>query len=171
MNLRRAGGLLCLLVGLAGGQAHALQEGELRLSPGQLVGTWYEIARLPEYLGRHCTGNHAEVTVNARGGLEAVAICHEGSLQGPLKHYPLHCELRHGPGSTLMACRLLIFHRDLPVLMTTDDLSLAALGTPDHKHLMIVSRTAHVDEKALQPLLERARQQGFDLSRLIRIPQ
>ncbi|WP_165006895.1 lipocalin family protein [Neisseria yangbaofengii] len=57
------------------------------------------------------------------------------------------------------------------VLRLDDNYQTALVGTPNRKYLWVLSRTPKPDEAALQSYIETAKQQGYDVSKLVRSVQ
>jgi len=58
---------------------------------------------------------------------------------------------------------------DYWITVLAPDYTHAAVGVPDRKYLWILSRTPSIDEATLQRILDQLRQNGYDLTRLMRI--
>ncbi len=59
---------------------------------------------------------------------------------------------------------------DYWVLRVDPDYKVALVGGPSNKYLWLLSRTPTIDEATYQSYLETAKQQGYDLSELIKTP-
>jgi apolipoprotein D and lipocalin family protein len=53
------------------------------------------------------------------------------------------------------------------VLYVSDDYKTAIVGSPNRRHLWLLSRTPELNAVKREDLLSRARQQGYDTNRLI----
>ncbi len=60
---------------------------------------------------------------------------------------------------------------DYWIIDLANDYSYAAVGEPDRKYLWVLSRTPVMDETALQGILDRVKQNGYDLTGLIKTKQ
>jgi len=59
-----------------------------------------------------------------------------------------------------------------PALIALDDAhSYALVGTPDRKYLWVLSRTPVMNASLYTSLMEAARTQGFDITRVIKTSQ
>lgn len=56
---------------------------------------------------------------------------------------------------------------DYWVLYVSDDYKTAIVGNPNRRYLWLLSRTPEVNETVREELLSKARQQGYDTTRLI----
>ena len=57
------------------------------------------------------------------------------------------------------------------ILRLDDNYQTALVGTPNRKYLWVLSREPKLDEATLQSYIETAKQQGYDVSKLVRSVQ
>jgi apolipoprotein D and lipocalin family protein len=169
-----------MILSVPGGRA-----GEKALPPLEVVpsvdlaryaGTWYEIARLPNWFQKKCAGDvTATYTLNADGTIQVVNRCRKDNGQMTEAEGRAKPADKNGPNSRLkvrFAPRLFSFLSfvwgDYWIIDLAPDYSYAVVGDPKRKYLWVLSRSAVMDEADLQPVLDRAQQQGYDLSGLIR---
>ncbi len=140
-------------------------------------GTWYEVARLPNWFERKCLKNiTATYSKNPDGTLKVVNRCKkdDGSLieaTGIARR-----QSNSEPNTKLkvrFAPRILSF---LPfvwgnywIIDLASDYSYAVVGEPKREYLWILSRTPQLPDSTLQDIIERVKKMGFDTEKLIRI--
>ncbi len=140
------------------------------------VGTWYEIARLPNSFQGSCAGDvTATYTLLDDGNILVVNRCRkeDGEIQEAKGLARL--ATKDGPNSRLkvrFAPAILSFlpfvWGDYWIILLASDYSYAVVGEPERRYLWILSRTPSMDEAVLQRILEQVRQNGYELSGLIR---
>ena len=139
------------------------------------MGSWYEIARYPNWFQKKCVGDsRADYSLLESGEVRVVNRCREadgsvseavgvarqiGGADSP------RLEVRFAPAWLSF---LPIVWGDYWVLDLDPDYRLVAVGEPSREYLWILSRTPTVDERAYSALLERLAARGFDVSRLVR---
>jgi apolipoprotein D and lipocalin family protein len=143
------------------------------------AGTWYEIARLPNWFQKQCTGDVAATyTVLGDGTIRVVNRCRK--INGRIEEAVGQAKLANkgGPNTKLkvrFAPGILSFlpfvWGDYWIIELAADYSYAAIGEPSRKYLWILSRTPTMDEAALQEILKRIQLQGYDLTGLLRTQQ
>lgn len=137
-------------------------------------GTWYELARLPMFFQRKCVQSEAHYGLNADGSVAVLNRCKtkDGSWeeakgtateQVPGQSDKLWVEFdnwfsRLVPGLT---------KGDYWIIDLDDNYSEVVVGDPERKYLWLLARTPTVTEETKQRMLARARQQGYDTSKLI----
>lgn len=152
-----------------------------RVDLARYAGHWYEVARLPTTFESACEGQ-ATATYrpvgNAPGGpvLEVVNQCpaRDGSVQearGVARAVP-------GSGGGRLKVNLLpdwlqwlgIFPfawSDYWILHVDDHYTEALVGDPGRSRLWVLSRRPELSPERTQALIERARQQGFPVDKLV----
>lgn len=149
-----------------------------QLELDRYLGEWYELGRFPNRFQNKCTGDviaayamrsdgFIEVRnrcASAKGPAEAVGVARQADPQGPASVL----EVRFAPAwlSFLPAV-----WGDYWVIDLAPDYSTAVVGTPSRDYLWILSRTPQVDMPTWSRLVEAARRQGFDVTRLERTTQ
>ncbi|MFK0086102.1 lipocalin family protein [Pseudomonas sp. NPDC090755] len=137
-------------------------------------GKWFELARLPMYFQRDCAQSEAHYNLKSDGTVGVLNRCltREGEWQEvsgiatpqvPGKTDKLWVEFdswfsKVVPGGV---------KGDYWVLYIGDDYQTALVGNPDRKYLWILSRKPAIPALERESLLAKARQQGYDTTRLI----
>jgi apolipoprotein D and lipocalin family protein len=148
------------------------------LDPARYRGRWYEIARLPNRFQDKCVGDViAEYQPRAEGGFVVVNRCRTASgeisdasgIARPVSGAPSSVlQVRFAPA---ILSFLPMVWGDYQVLALDDEHSYSLVGTPDRKYLWILSRTPQLETGQYDRLVERARNQGFDVTKLTRTSQ
>ncbi len=132
------------------------------------VGKWYEIARLPAWFQRDCTGDTtATYTLRPDGKITVLNECRKAD--GRMKSAKGVAKLasKEGPNSKLKVTFFWPFYGDYWILDLDPEYRWAVVGEPNRKYLWILSRTPELDREVYEQLVERAAKQGYDVSRLI----
>ena len=177
-----AAGLLLLFAALIV-KAERKEKEPLRVVPAvdlpRYAGLWYEVARLPNRFEEKCVGDvTAEYTLKSTDRLKVVNRCRK--RDGRMTEAVGDAKLadRKGPNSRLkvrFAPGFLSFlpfvWGDYQIIELAPDYTYAVVGDPSRKYLWFLSRSPQMDEATYLRLLEAARSQGFDVSKLIRTKQ
>ena len=141
----------------------------------QYTGRWHEIARLPMPFQNADEAAIAEYGVNLDGTLSVhnIAIRPDGS-QHDIRGY---AKVLNPPENTKLAVRFNTWFGPLiPVpkegnywiLHVDAGYQEAIVGTPDRKYLWLLSRKVTIPEARYAALVTKAKDMGFDVSRLIK---
>jgi len=143
------------------------------------AGTWYEIARLPNWFQKKCAGEvSATYTLLEDGRIKVVNRCRNATgemteVEGRAKRAG-----KDGPNTKLKVRFAPSFLSWLPmvwgdywIIDLPADYQYVVIGEPSRKYLWVLSRTPTMDEATLQKIVEQSTQQGYDMSGLIRTAQ
>ncbi|PKL75177.1 MAG: hypothetical protein CVV27_16725 [Candidatus Melainabacteria bacterium HGW-Melainabacteria-1] len=133
------------------------------------TGSWYEIASFETmFQDRDCAGTSATYTLNPDGTIKVWNQCYVPTFNG----YRLdRIEGRAWVAEPNSQARLKVsffgpFEGDYWVLALDENYQYALVGAPNRNYLWVLSRDPVMSESVYQSLLDTARSQGFDVSRL-----
>lgn len=179
---RTSGRLPALLLGLWLSMASASAVAEIGGAPlstipaldvPRYMGTWFEIAKFPNWFQRKCAGDtSADYRLNEDGSVQVTNRCKGeggeiieaiGSARqvGPASSPKL--QVRFAPGWLSF---LPFVWGDYWVIDLDPSYRLVAISEPKREYLWILARTPRVDAEDYKKLLARLSQQGFDLRKL-----
>jgi apolipoprotein D and lipocalin family protein len=167
-----------LLISLGSFQALAQQSDQAvktiaSLDVPRYLGTWYEIAKFPNWFQKKCISNTKAVyTAKPDGNLRVLNSCKTASgetseaeglaRQIGAKDSP-KLEVRFAPEWLSF---LPMVWGDYWVIDLDPQYQLAVVSDPSREYLWILSRTPQLDPKVYADLLQRLQQQRFDIQKL-----
>lgn len=139
------------------------------------LGTWYEIDRLPmRHEPEDATDVSAHYTLDDDGSVRVRNRCRRG---GELEEAIGQAKPVDASNSRLEVSFLPEGLRWIPftkgdywVILVDGGYTAALVGSPDRKYLWLLAREPHMDETTRQHYIGYARQQGFEVERLIHTP-
>ncbi len=155
--------------------AHAPERPPLRtverVDLGRYTGTWYEIATIPMSFQKGCVAVTATYTLRPDGEVEVLNRCRKETLDGPERSATGRAWSVDPSNAKLEVRFFWPFKGDYWIVELGEDYGYAVVGHPDRKYLWILSRTPSMDEALYQAILGRLREQGYDVSLLVRTLQ
>jgi apolipoprotein D and lipocalin family protein len=150
-----------------------------KIDINRYVGTWYEIARMPFRFQSQCAGDvTATYSLLEDGTIKVVNRCRKQNGEFDEAVGRAKRASDEGPNTKLKVRFAPAFLSLLPfvwgdywIIDLAPDYSYVVVGEPDRKYLWVLSRTPVMNEATLQGILERAKEQGYDLAGLIRTNQ
>jgi len=139
----------------------------------RFVGSWFEIARLPDKQDQECVSDARATYARTEDGLRLLSLCRraDGSIRrstGRAKLVDDATQSRFKISYSSPTLDLLPFlWSDYTIIDVADDYSTAIVGAVDRKHLWLLARQPTVDEAGRKDFLNKARAQGFDTSALV----
>ena len=173
MKATVAGLLLALGTVFAVVAAHAQgSRGTVQVVPSvdlaRYMGKWYEIAHLPAWFQRACasdaTGSYA---LRPDGKIAVLNECRKAN--GVLKSARGIGRLasNKGPNTKLEVCFFWPFYGDYWIIDLDPAYRWAVVGDPDREYLWILSREPKLDPALYAQIVDRARNQGYEVDSLI----
>lgn len=142
------------------------------------LGQWFEIARFPNRFQKDCASDViAEYSERSDGRIAVRNRCRteDGSVKDA---EGVARQVEGAPASVLQVRFAPAFLSFLPmvwgdyqVIALDDAHTYSLVGTPDREYLWILARQPHLDNATYSKLLETARDQGFDVARIVKTPQ
>ena len=142
------------------------------------LGTWYEVAKFPNWFQKKCVGNTKAVySLRPDGNLRVLNSCKQAdgdtseaegtARQIGAKDSP-KLEVRFAPAWLSF---LPMVWGDYWVIDLDAQYQVAAVSDPKRDYLWILSRTPQMDPKVYEDLLMRLQQQQFDVRKLEKTSQ
>lgn len=142
------------------------------------MGTWYEIAKYPNWFQKKCVKNtRADYTAQTNGSVRVVNLC--TTKEGEVTEAIGEARQTGGNRSPKLEVRfappwlsLIPFvWGDYWVIDLDPAYQLVAVSEPKREYLWILSRTPELPAKAYDDLLDRLKKKGFDAAKLELTPQ
>ena len=145
-----------------------------KLDVERYMGKWHEIARLPASFQKKCVADvTAQYDLNADKSVKVVNTCR--TKEGILESSEALAKSVNEGNSKLKVSFLPKGLRWLPftkgdywVLRIDDSYNTVLVGGESTKYLWILSRSPQIDEATYQSYVATAKQQGYDVSKLVR---
>lgn len=168
-----------MLGGILGGCVGMQPRGELptvaSIDLTRYAGTWYEIARLPMWFQRHCVDSRAVYTVRSDGrvgvhnecvtdGGEVAAADGVATVVDPKTNARLAVVFDNWFARLFGSSR----EGNYWILDLDPEYRVALVGTPDRRYLWILAREPRIDDGSYRTLVQRARELGYPVERMIR---
>lgn len=143
-----------------------------RVDVARYMGTWYEIAAIPQSFQRGCVATTATYTLRPDGEVDVLNRCRKDTLDGPEKS----AKGKAWIVDTATNARLKVsffwpFRGDYWIIDLDHDDRFSVVGHPDRTYCWILARERHMSEETYQAILARLRDQGYDTNHLVRTLQ
>lgn len=138
------------------------------------AGQWYEIARFPNRFQKRCAGEvTAQYTLQPSGKISVLNRCRLGN-GGQIEAEGVARVAGKGQPNSILKVRFapafLSFipqvWGDYQIIALSPDYTYALVGDPAREYLWILSRSRQMDDTTYNQLVDEARAQDFDVSRL-----
>ena len=131
------------------------------------LGTWYEIATIPQRFEKGCVGVTAEYSLLPNGNIRVLNTCIQDTLDG---------EVRTARGKARVVDRKtnaklkVSFFRPFWgaywIIGLDADYRWAVVGHPKRTYLWILSRSPHMEDALYNEILDLVAEKGYDLTKI-----
>jgi apolipoprotein D and lipocalin family protein len=133
----------------------------------QMMGRWYEVARLPNQLQRGCEAGTSDWTPSG-GGFAVVQACHKGRVDGPVSEWKARARSLDPVTNSIFKMSFFggLVSKEYRVLDHHPAEGWLILSTDDHHYLWLMSQKPVMTAAVRSQALARIKQLGFDVGRL-----
>lgn len=137
------------------------------------AGTWYEIARFPNWFEEGCEGVTAEYAPREDGGVDVLNTCRQGAPDGPAQTAEGIARAVDETNSKLEVkfVQWLPFAGDYWVLHLDDGYRTVAIGNPTGTTGWILARTPQIGAEDRAAAEAALRANGYDTAQLVEVAQ
>ena len=136
------------------------------------LGKWYEIGTIPAWFQKGCVGVTASYSLREDGDIRVENTCRDQSLDGPQSSVVGRAWVTdHASNAKLDVQFFWPFYGAYWVIELDPDYRYAVVGHPSRDYLWVLSRAPQMSDALYGELLERARQQGYDITKVQSTPQ
>jgi len=136
------------------------------------MGTWFEIAKLPQSFEKGLVGITATYSILPNGKVRVVNRGYKRDFTGKARTAVGKAVVVDAKtNAKLKVSFFWPFTGDYWILELGKDYEYAVVGDESRKYLWILSRTPQMDESTYNDLVKRAQTKGFDVSKLEKNPQ
>ena len=166
-RLMMIAGFIMSILGCAGAP-HPPLEVVPSVDLSRYVGRWYEIASFPTWFQKGCVESTAEYRLRPDGDIDVLNQCRKGP-DGALDSASGRAWVADPATNAKLQVQFFWpFRGDYWIIDLGRDYDYAVVGHPSRDYLWILSRAPQMDAGRYERVLERLRQQGYDVSRLVR---
>lgn len=145
------------------------------IDPQKYSGLWYEIARYPNSFEKNCVNVTAHYTILPKNEIGVLNTCKDKN-NGKTRSAKAKASIIEGSNNAALAVNFAPL--PLPkgsgnyhILHIDEDYSIALVGSPNGKYLWLLSRSPKLSEEKINALLESAKANLFDVSKLEYVSQ
>jgi apolipoprotein D and lipocalin family protein len=138
-----------------------------RVDLDRYVGKWYEIASFPQWFQKGCVATSATYTLRKDGNIDVLNECRKDTLDGKPKKAKGKAWVVDRESNARLKVRFFWpFSGDYWIIDLGSEYEYAVVGHPKRNYLWILSRESRMDPAVYDGILDRLKNQHYDLSRL-----
>ena len=129
------------------------------------MGVWYEIASIPSRFQKGCVCTRVEYLMK-KNYISVINRCWRKRKWDVVKGKGF--EVKGSNGSKLKVQLFWPFKGDYWILWLAKDYKTVLVGSPNYKHLWILSKEKHIDKKNYKKIEKIAKEKGYDVRQLVK---
>ena len=131
------------------------------------LGTWYEIATVPQRFQKGCVGVSAEYSLRRNGDIQVVNTCIKETLDGEVRTARGKARVvDRTTNAKLKVSFFWPFWGAYWIIGLDTDYEWAIVGHPNRSYLWILNRSPQMDGGLYRELLELIADKGYDLTKI-----
>jgi apolipoprotein D and lipocalin family protein len=133
------------------------------------LGTWYEIARLPNSFQEDCFCSKAEYSIIDNETIRVVNSCNKESAEGEVETSSGKAFIVEKSGNSKLRVQFFWpFRGDYWIIdLDEEDYTYSVVGTPSREYLWILARQPEMDQGMLERILKDCSEKGFPVEKMI----
>jgi apolipoprotein D and lipocalin family protein len=138
-----------------------------RVELDRYMGLWYEIASFPQRFQKGCVASMATYSLRENGKVDVLNQCRNETLDGKLRSAKGKAWVVDKRTNAKLKVRFFWpFSGDYWITDLGPDYEYAVVGHPKRTYLWILGRKPHMDSTTYEGILQRLKEQQYDVSRL-----
>jgi apolipoprotein D and lipocalin family protein len=139
---------------------------------GRFMGDWYVIGTIPWFVEKNNVGTMDIYRMRPDGRIDITYAFHKKELSAPRKEMHAVGTILDRQSNARWGVQFLWpFQAPYLVIDLAQDYSTTIIGYPSRDLIWIMARTPTLSEVTYQSLLEKAADQGYDIRRIVKVPQ
>lgn len=164
--------LFCLIPFVGCAAAHPKLKTVERVDINKFMGPWYVIACIPTFIETKATNAIETYRINPDGTIDTVFTFNKGSFDGPPKRYNPRGFIKDKVNNSTWGMQFIWpFKSEFLITHLNEDYSQTVIGRNKRDYVWIMARTPQIPEADYQRLLDELTAQGYDISKLRKVPQ
>ncbi|NIR29653.1 MAG: lipocalin family protein [Gammaproteobacteria bacterium] len=138
----------------------------------RFMGDWYIIASIPTFLESDAYNAVESYRLDERGRVQTTFTFRAGGFDGPLKRYTPTGYVRDRRTNAVWGMQFVWpFKADYRIVYLAHDYSRTVIAREARDYAWLMARRPSVTESQYTQMVAALRAQGYDVSRLLRVPQ
>lgn len=143
-----------------------------RVDLDRYMGDWYVQGIIPWFVEKNNVGTMDIYKMRPDGRIDITYVFHKKNFDAPRKTMQAVGTVFNKETNAEWRVQFLWpFQAPFLVIYLDEDYQTTAIGYPDRSLLWIMSRVPVLDDKTYQKILSAVEAQGYDISRVERVPQ
>lgn len=136
------------------------------------MGPWYVIACIPTYIEKKAYNGVETYRLDPDGSIDTVFTFNKGGFDGPQKRYNPRGFIVDSTNNSIWGMQFIWpIKAEYLITYLNADYSQTVIGRNKRDYVWIMARTPQIPEEDYQRLVKELAAQGYDLTKLRKVPQ
>ncbi|MDP9090336.1 MAG: lipocalin family protein [Pseudomonadota bacterium] len=136
------------------------------------MGDWYVIANIPTFIERDAYGAVESYRLDGDGTIDTTFTFRKGGFDGKTRRYKPRGFVYDHESNAIWGMRFVWpIKADYRILQVTPDYQRTVIGRDKRDYAWIMARTPSISDADYAELLDLLRTQGYDISKVRKVPQ
>jgi apolipoprotein D and lipocalin family protein len=138
----------------------------------RFMGDWYVIASIPTFIEKDAYNAIESYRLDDEGNVLTTFTFNRGGFGGPAKKYTPKGFIRDERSNAVWAMQFIWpIKMEYRVIYLTEDYSITVIGRTKRDYVWIMARQPAIPETIYERILKFIEKQGYDISKLQKVPQ
>ena len=138
----------------------------------KFMGDWYVIASIPTFIEKEAYNAIESYRLAEDGTIETTFTFNKGAFEGPLKVYRPRGFIQDKQSNAVWGMQFFWpIKAEYRIIYLTEDYAQTVIGRTKRDYVWIMARQPAVPEEDYNRILDFIKAQGYDLSKLRKVPQ
>jgi apolipoprotein D and lipocalin family protein len=138
----------------------------------KFMGRWYVIANIPTFIEKGAVNATETYTLNSDGSIDTIFRFRKGSATGKVKTYNPTGYVKDRTSNAVWGMQFVWpIKADYRILYVDPDYQRTIIGRIKRDYVWFMARTPEVTEAEYRSMLNTAKAQGYDISKVKKVPQ
>lgn len=138
----------------------------------RFMGQWYVIANIPTFIEKDAYNAVETYTWNEKENrIDVLFELYKGGFNGEKKSYTQKAFVHDKSGNEWRIQFFWPLKFPYLIIDLAEDYSYTVIGVPNRSYVWIMARAPKLDEKVYQGILERLKNQKYDIEKIQKVPQ
>ena len=138
----------------------------------KFMGDWYVIASIPTFIEKEAYNAIESYRLAEDGTIDTTFTFNKGAFEGPLKVYRPRGFIQDKQSNAVWGMQFFWpIKAEYRIIYLTEDYAQTVIGRTKRDYVWIMARQPAVPEEDYNHILEFIKAQGYDLSKLRKVPQ
>jgi apolipoprotein D and lipocalin family protein len=145
---------------------------EAKVDLARFMGDWYVVANIPTAIERGAHNAVESYRLDKDGSIATTFTFRDGAFGGKVKRYCPRGFVSDDASNAIWGMQFIWpIKADYRIVFVSPDYQQSIVGREKRDNVWVMARTPRISETEFQDLRQRVEREGYDMTKLVRVPQ